>query len=315
VAARATELSEFAPAKINLTLRVGRKRPDGYHDLESLVVFADIGDTLRLAPCPALGLDVDGPMASHAGPPDSNLVLKAARALTAEVAGLQAGHFHLTKIVPVAAGLGGGSSDAAAALRLLARINDLPAHDARVVAAARATGADVPVCLDPKPRIMRGIGEILSAPLNLPHLDAVLVNPGVAVPTAPVFAALAVGRTIRKELPTGDDEVLRLVETGRAPPFDMLMDALASSANDLEPAAVGLFPPVGATLAALRGIATCRLARMSGSGGTCFGLFATDGDAKEAAARIARERPQWWVHSTKLGSTAAAPVVVPSRRL
>ena len=103
VAASATELSEFAPAKINLTLRVGRKRPDGYHDLESLVVFADIGDTLRLAPCPALGLDVDGPMASHAGPPDSNLVLKAARALTAEVAGLQAGHFHLTKIVPVAA--------------------------------------------------------------------------------------------------------------------------------------------------------------------------------------------------------------------
>lgn len=297
--ARSPERLEFAPAKINLTLRILRKRPDGYHDLESLVVFAGAGDTLRLVPGASLGLDVDGPTAVDAGPTDSNLVLKAARALQAKIGGLRTGHFHLTKRIPVAAGLGGGSSDAAAALRLLAGLNDLPAQDSRVIEAARATGADLPVCLDPQPRIMRGIGETLSAPFRLPALHAVLVNPGVPVPTGAVFGALA---DARAGAPSAieDDPASRCVEAGK-PSFEALIDALAASSNDLEAPAILLFPAVGETLGALRGIASCRLARMSGSGGTCFGLFASVDEAEDAAARLVRAHPNWWAQATELG--------------
>ena len=301
-----TEPFEFAPAKINLTLRIGRKRPDGYHDLESLVVFAQVGDALRLAPGRSLGLDVDGPTATHAGPAESNLVLKATHALQAQIADLRTGHFHLTKAVPVAAGLGGGSSDAAAALRMLARLNDLPAQDQRVMASARATGADVPVCLDPRPRIMRGIGDVLSGPVRLPALHAVLANPGVPVPTGAVFAALAGSRSNARPPSIEHDPASQCVEADE-PSFAALMDALVLSANDLEAPALALFPPVAETLAALRGIASCRLARMSGSGGTCFGLFAAASDAKDAAAVLRRDHPGWWVQDTMLGA-AGAPV-------
>jgi 4-diphosphocytidyl-2-C-methyl-D-erythritol kinase len=168
-----------APAKVNLTLRVIARRADGYHELESLVVFADRGDRLTFTPGGALSLTVSGVTAAQAGDGADNLVLKAARALAERKPGL-----------PVAAGLGGGSSDAAAALRLIAQANALPPDDARLHEAARVTGADVPVCLDPRPRVMRGIGELLSAPLSLPPLAAVLVNPGVAVATKLVFAGL-----------------------------------------------------------------------------------------------------------------------------
>ncbi|MFZ5692648.1 MAG: 4-(cytidine 5'-diphospho)-2-C-methyl-D-erythritol kinase [Pseudomonadota bacterium] len=298
--AGSTERVEFAPAKINLTLRILRKRPDGYHDLESLVVFADAGDALRLDPDAPLGLEVDGPTAINAGPAGDNLVLKATRALQAQIAGLRTGQFHLTKRIPVAAGLGGGSSDAAAALRLLAGLNDLPVEDRRVMGAARASGADVPVCLDPRPRIMRGIGDVLSPPLRLPALPAVLVNPGVPVPTANVFGALAAARA--GTVPAaGDDPASRCAEAGR-PNVEDLLDALAASANDLEAPALSLFPAVGETLAALRQIATCRLARMSGSGGTCFGLFASMEEAKQAAAQLAQAQPDWWVQATELGA-------------
>jgi 4-diphosphocytidyl-2-C-methyl-D-erythritol kinase len=302
VAARSPERREFAPAKINLTLRIGRKRPDGYHDLESLVVFAGTGDTLRLVPDTPLGLDVDGPTATDAGPADSNLVLKATRELQAQVAGLRVGHFFLTKSLPVAAGIGGGSSDAAAALRLLAGLNALQAHDGRLMIAARASGADLPVCLDPQPRLMRGLGDLLSEPLHLPVLPAVLVNPGVPVPTAKVFGALAAARAgATPEIEA--DPATRCVEAGK-PSFDALLGALAASSNDLESPALSLFPAVGETLAALRKIATCRLARMSGSGGTCFGLFASADDARDAAARLAHDHPTWWVCATTLGQGA-----------
>jgi 4-diphosphocytidyl-2-C-methyl-D-erythritol kinase len=301
-----TERSEFAPAKINLTLRIGRKRPDGYHDLESLVVFAQVGDTLRLTPGPTLALDVDGPTATLAGPAADNLVLKAARALKAQIADLRVGHFHLTKSIPVAAGLGGGSSDAAAALRLLARLNDLPAQDRRVMAAARSTGADVPVCLDPQPRIMRGIGEVLSGALALPALHAVLVNPGVPVPTGAVFAALARSRTGAAPARIDDDPASQCLGAGGEPSFAALMDALVASSNDLEAPALALFPAVTESLAALRGLASCRLARMSGSGGTCFGLFATANDAKDAAAALRHDYPGWWVQNTVLGAGCAS---------
>lgn len=303
--AGSTEPFEFAPAKINLTLRILRKRQDGYHDLESLVVFADVGDALRLDPDAPLGLDVDGPTATHAGPAGDNLVLKATRALQSQIPALRTGHFHLTKRVPVAAGLGGGSSDAAAALRLLARLNDLTAGDSRVMAAARASGADVPVCLDPRPRIMRGIGDVLSGPLQLPPLPAVLINPGVPVPTAKVFGALAAARAGAAGV-TEADPASRCVEAGQSA-FDALLDALAASSNDLEAPALSLFPAVGDALAALRSIPSCRLARMSGSGGTCFGLFASADDAQGAAAQLSRAHPDWWVMGTSLGAVTTSP--------
>lgn len=304
--AGSTEPFEFAPAKINLTLRILRKRPDGYHDLESLVVFADIGDAVRLVPGPSLGLDVAGPTATQAGPADDNLVLKATRALQAQISGLRTGHFLLTKRIPVAAGLGGGSSDAAAALRLLARLNNLRGQDSRVMTAARKSGADVPVCLDPQPRIMRGIGDELSEPFRLPALHAVLVNPGVPVPTGKVFGALAAARAAAGAPAIESDPASRCVEAGGEPSLDALLDALASSTNDLEAPALSLFPAVGETLAALRSIATCRLARMSGSGGTCFGLFASADDAKDAAEQLKRAHPHWWVLATALGAAATS---------
>ena len=190
-----TSLVENAPAKVNLTLRVLSRRADGYHELESLVVFAGCGDRLSFTPGGELTLDMSGPRAAHAGDTADNLVLKAARGLAALVPGHRLGAFELEKNLPVAAGLGGGSADAAAALRLLARANGLALDDPRIHQAARATGADVPVCLDPRPRLMRGIGEKLSAPLVLPPLHAVLVNPGVALATKDVFAGWTASRT------------------------------------------------------------------------------------------------------------------------
>ena len=164
------------------------RRADGYHDLESLVAFADVGDGLRLQPGVPLALEIDGPFAAACGAPADNLVLKAAAALAARVEGLKLGRFVLTKELPVASGIGGGSADAAAALRLLARSNELAHDDARLAQAALAVGADVPVCLDGLPRIMRGVGDELAAPLDLPEFPALLVNPGVPLATRDVFA-------------------------------------------------------------------------------------------------------------------------------
>ena len=193
------QLVEHAPAKVNLTLAVLGRRADGYHLLDSLVVFARAGDRLSFAPGKALSLDVRGLTAKQAGALDDNLVLKAAHALAAEIPDLKLGRFTLDKRLPVAAGLGGGSSDAGAALRLLARANRLKLDDRRLQKVARRIGADVPVCVEPRPRRMRGIGEVLSEPLTMPKLAAVLVNPGVAVPTRDVFAMLGLkpggGRT------------------------------------------------------------------------------------------------------------------------
>ena len=318
--------SDFAPAKINLTLRIRGRRADGYHELESLVVFADVGDELTFTPGNNFGLSVEGETAAEAGDIDGNLVLKAARALQARHDSLQVGHFHLTKNLPVAAGLGGGSSDAAAALRLLAAANDLPATDASLLASARATGADVPVCLDPRPRIMRGIGDLLSDPLTLPQLHGVLVNPRVAVPTARVFAARADDSVMRETPPLdklehdvvrkplrtfrhhalAQDPASHLVESTSAPAMDTLIAAVSQSANDLEAPAIALFPAVGEVLDEIRASDRCLLTRMSGSGGTCFGLFETAAAAKAAADRLQQARPGWWVRSTTLGAAPNA---------
>jgi 4-diphosphocytidyl-2-C-methyl-D-erythritol kinase len=289
----ATARAEPAPAKVNLTLRVVGRRADGYHDIESLVVFADVGDTLTFVPARALTLAVRGPTAAAAGDTADNLVLRAARALAERVDGLKLGRFALSKRLPVAAGLGGGSADAAAALRLLARANRMAPDDPRLMAAARATGADVPVCLDPRPRFMRGIGEILSDPLDLPRLAAVLVNPGVAVPTKDAFAALRFERTRNAVAPSLSWPVGGQQRAA-------LLAALADDRNDLEAPAIKLAPVIADVLGELRRTSGCRLARMSGSGATCFALFDTRRAATAGAQALRVRHPAWWVRPTAL---------------
>ena len=286
-------LADDAPAKVNLTLRVLERRPDGYHELESLVVFADFGDRLSFCRGSGLALAVRGPSSAVAGAGDGNLVHKAARALAARRPGLVLGVFDLDKRLPVAAGLGGGSSDAAAALRLLAEANAIAPDDPDLYAAARATGADVPVCLDPRPRIMRGIGERLSAALALPPLSAVLVNPGVALPTKAVFAGWKVAPVGAAPL---DEMVLASLSNPRA-----LMDIVARQANDLEPPAIALQPSIAGVLRALRERPGCSLARMSGSGATCFGLFSTPDEAVAAEQALSAQQQTWWVKATTFG--------------
>jgi len=286
-------LVENAPAKVNLTLRVLKRRDDGYHELESLVVFADFGDRLSFARGGKLGLTVGGPGASQLGAGDDNLVLKAARALAARRPQIELGAFRLDKRLPVAAGLGGGSADAAAALRLIARVNGLAHDDADLHAAARATGADVPVCLDPRGRIMCGIGEVLSAPLELPPLPAVLVNPGVALATKAVFAEWKPAAGIKSTLDHAALAELRNRE--------QLLDLLAKQSNDLEEPAMLLQPLIADVLEVLRGLAGCKLARMSGSGATCFALFAATTAARAAAKLLRDKHRNWWVRATVLG--------------
>ena len=290
---RFAKLVERAPAKINLTLTVLGRRRDGYHSLDSLVAFARFGDRLTLRPGGPLAFSLRGATAPQAGELDDNLVLKAARALAGEVPGLTLGRFLLEKRLPVAAGLGGGSSDAGAALRLLARANRLALDDVRLQRAARRIGADVPVCVDPRPRRMRGIGEVLSGPLAVPKLAAVLVNPGVAVPTRDVFAILGLKPgTMRKR-----------AGPARALPGDReeFLAFLARQPNNLEPAAIKLQPVIARVLTALGRAPGCRLARMSGSGATCFGLFGSSRAAAAAARRITAAHPRWWVKATILG--------------
>lgn len=282
-----------APAKINLTLHILGRRADGYHELESLVVFSGSGDTLALAPGPALSLDISGPTAPAAGAGDDNLVLRAARNLAARVEGLKLGAFRLEKRLPVAAGIGGGSSDAAAALRLLARANDLAPDDPRLRDAARATGSDVPVCLDAQARMMRGAGEALGPALRLPLLPAVLINPGVAVETRPVFARLGLQPGERCGGGAHPD-----VRSGLS--TEDLWATLARGRNDLEDAACLQAPVIVDVLAVLRAARGCKLARMSGSGATCFALFATPRAAARAARAIHAQHPEWWVKTAAL---------------
>lgn len=286
----ARPLATRAPAKVNLTLHVLGRRPDGYHELESLVAFAGTGDDLSLRPG-ELSLSVSGPTANAAGGEADNLVLKAARALARRIPGLSTGAFHLTKRLPVAAGLGGGSADAAAALRLLARLNGLSRDDPAILASASETGADVPVCLQSRARMIGGAGEVLGPPLRLPPLFAVLANPGVPVATAAVFRTLGRGeRGTASPHPT----IAPAIDRSR------LVAVIAGGRNDLETAAIALAPAIGEALASMRAATGCRLARMSGSGATVFGLF-DDGAASVAAEKaIRRARPGWWVRATRL---------------
>ena len=287
-------LQTRAPAKVNLTLHVLGRRADGYHELDSLVVFAGTADHLTLEPGETLSLVVEGPTAARAGPTGDNLVLKAARGLAERVPGLRTGRFGLFKRLPAAAGIGGGSSDAAAALRLLATLNGLDLHGSPVIEAARSTGADVPVCLDPRARAMRGAGEVVGPPLGLPNLSAVLVNPGVVVPTPAVFRALGLmtGESF------GRDEPASVAVPAPGIDRHALLASLGAARNDLERPALALAPAIGEVLAALRATEGCRLARMSGSGATVYGLYDDCHAAARAAKAIRAARPEWWIKPT-----------------
>ena len=286
-------LTARAPAKINLWLHVVGRCADGYHDVDSLVAFAGTGDTVALTPGPELSLAVSGPTASASGDAGENLVTRAAREFAHRVPGARLGAFGLAKRLPVAAGLGGGSSDAAAALRLLARLNGIHLEHPAVMAAAQATGADVPVCVAGRARIMTGIGERLGPPVRLPTLFAVLVNPGVPVATAAVFKTLdlaALENGVSCPPPAFGDALTA----------DALLSLLVQTRNDLEAPAMALAPAVGTALAAVRSTRACRLARMSGSGATVFGLYDDCRAAAAAARHLWGANPSWWVKPTRL---------------
>ena len=287
-------LVEEGRAKVNLTLRVIGRRVDGYHDLESLVAFADCADRLTLAPGAELKLITTGPLAGDCGETSDNLVLKAARLLAERVPGLKLGEFTLDKVLPVAAGIGGGSADAAAALRLLARLNGLAPDDPRLREVALLTGADVPVCLVSRASDMTGVGESL-LPLSLPIMPCVLVNPRVPVATKDVFAALGLRSG---ELLVGASDVLQSSawpQDGAS--LEDWVEALAENSNDLEVPATRIQPVIGEVLAALNATNGAWLARMSGSGATCFAIYENTAEAQRAAQKIRLDHPQWWVHA------------------
>jgi 4-diphosphocytidyl-2-C-methyl-D-erythritol kinase len=290
-------LSDDACAKVNLTLRVNGRRADGYHDLESVVAFADCADRLTLTPGADLNLKMTGPLAEACGDTSDNLVLKAARLLGERVPDMKAGSFSLDKVLPVAAGIGGGSADAAAALRLLAQLNGLALDDPHIIEVARLTGADVPVCVNSRGCVMTGVGETLQ-PLSLPKMPCVMVNPSVPVATSAVFKALGLRNG---ELRVGVTDVLLQDRwpDGEASLEDWV-EALAASTNDLEAPALRVQPVIGEVIAALNATNGAWLARMSGSGATCFAIYENTAEAGRAAVKLRRDHPGWWVHAGTL---------------
>ena len=287
-------LIEDGRAKVNLTLRVVGRRVDGYRDLESVVAFADCADRLSFTPGSELRLETTGPLAQACGEATDNLVFKAAQLLGERVPELKLGTFVLDKRLPVAAGIGGGSADAAAALRLLARVNNLAIDDARLIEVARLTGADVPVCLASRACVMTGVGESL-LPLAIPKMPCVMVNPRVPVATKDVFRALGLRNG---ELLVGASDVIEAAgwpEAGAS--LEDWVEALAAGSNDLEAPATRIQPVIGEVLSALNATNGAWLARMSGSGATCFAIYENTADAQRASRKIQLDHPQWWVHA------------------
>lgn len=282
-------LAEAARAKINLTLRVLGRRPDGYHELDSLVAFADVSDSLTLDTDAPDGFSLSGPTATAVDGP--NLVERVMEAVRDCNPGVSLGHVHLEKHLPVAAGIGGGSADAAAALRLIQRRWPGRPAIAKIAADAARLGADIPACLMSRALVMTGIGERLRPLARLEPLPAVLVNPRVPLATGSVFKALAAPPVPADAEPFTWPEVLSSGEAVRL---------IADRPNDLEPVARRLAPAIAGVLAALADTAGCRLARMSGSGPTCFGLFGSDTGAKAAAVALSQAHPGWWVQATAL---------------
>ena len=272
-------ITEFAPAKVNLTLHVTGQRGDGYHLLDSLVVFCGIGDWVTAQPSAALGLTVTGPWRHKLTTGGDNMVLQAARALHPHLGAA----LTLEKHLPLASGIGGGSSDAAATLRALSRLWAVPLPDAAI---ALALGADVPVCLARHPARMRGVGDQVGMVTGLPEFHIVLVNPGVEMPTPAVFKALVT----RQNPPMPD--ALPDWPNARA-----LANWLKTQRNDLEKPALAIAPEIGHVLAALAAQPGALMARMSGSGATCFALFERSPAAATAAGAIRAAQPTWWAAS------------------
>ena len=285
---RATKI-ESAPAKINLFLHVGDKRADSFHPLQSLAVFAGLGDSLTAEAAEGWSLSVDGPFASQLSGEGDNLVLKAARALAAKAGREAAAKLTLTKNLPVASGIGGGSADAAAALRALSSLWKLDLDEPALCEIAAELGSDVPVCVGSRPSWMEGRGEILSPALSLPHLPLLLVNPGVAVATKDVFAALQSRSGVERKLPPG-----------RFRDLADLLRFLDSSKNDLEEPARRLQPVIGEVLSALAALPGALFTRMSGSGATCFALFPDDDSCRRAATLLADGKKNWWIAPTSV---------------
>lgn len=291
-------IEDFAPAKINLSLEIPGRRPDGYHELVSLVAFATIGDTVTFHPATTreISLETEGPFAAAID--GDNLILRAARVFLDMFDTAHGGRFVLTKRLPVAAGIGGGSSDAAAALRLLARANtrngvSIPAWEMRLVPAVSRLGADIPVCLEARAAWVRGIGELVTPIDGMPELPAVLVNPGIPLATREVFAAL--------DAPALSDAASLQTETPSAfSDAGALIGFLQGHPNDLDAPVRKLVPIIADVLRTLQAMPGCALARLSGSGPTCFALFASQPDANRAAETLRAAHPDWWVVETWL---------------
>ncbi len=285
----APALTRAAAAKINLTLEVTGRRSDGYHTLESLVAFTDIEDHLTFSPASEVALDVRGPEASALTGDESNLAVKAARLVQRHLNTTDGVAIALEKRIPLAAGLGGGSADAAAtvdACMTLWAKNDQPAPSDDAL--AFELGADVPVCRFGQAAMMRGIGEQVSGPVQLPPAWVLLANPGVSVPTKDVFAAFP------GDFCTGTADIPDLSD------FSALIEFLRVRQNSLTGAAISIAPDIGRTLAALGDLKNCAAARMSGSGATCFGLFASQADADHGATVLADAYPAWWIRVSAL---------------
>ncbi|WP_010546158.1 4-(cytidine 5'-diphospho)-2-C-methyl-D-erythritol kinase [Sphingomonas elodea] len=271
-------VTEQAPAKLNLALHVRHRRPDGYHELETLFAFVEHGDTVRVVPAETDSFTLDGPFAPVLAAEGDNLVTRAATRFR-EAFGGGAHSIALEKRLPVASGIGGGSADAAATLRALAALHGIAPEDTRLFAIADALGSDVPACLLGRTALGRGRGEQLAPVAGLSGMPVLLVNPGVAVSTAAVFRGWdGVDRG-----PIGSGDLLDVARGGR---------------NDLEPPARALAPAIDAVLAALAVQEGVLLARMSGSGATCFALFDTQ-TARDAAAATLAGR-DWWLAATRL---------------
>jgi 4-diphosphocytidyl-2-C-methyl-D-erythritol kinase len=283
-----------APAKLNLYLHVTGKRADGYHLLDSLVTFTDVYDTLTLTPAPALAFTADGPFAGGFGneDPATNLVVRAALALAEAIGNTVQVAFHLTKNLPVASGIGGGSADAAACLRGLARLWGIEPASPVVLDVAAKLGSDIPVCVVGQSTFFGGIGTELAPAPKLPEAGLLLVNPGIGLSTPSVYRARQGAFTPAKRFDTVPANV------------DMLVGLLAERRNDLTDAAVSLVPQIDAVVRAIGALVGCKLARMSGSGASCFGIFEDVAAARRAGDALKRAHPGWWIAPGRLLATA-----------
>ncbi len=297
--ARGDVLIEPALAKVNLSLHVIARRTDGYRLIESLICFADLGERLTARIGERVQLDLSGPMHGEIADGE-NLVLAADAAFRKAFPHAPPVAYHLEKHIPVAAGLGGGSADAAAALRLLARLSGISTDHPQIACMALELGADVPVCLCSQPALVGGIGEEVRIVDAMPDIALVLVNPRIAVSTAEVFGALGLA----------PGELLARAATGAAPfAAAQFEQALIEASNDLQAPACAIVPEIDAVIDRIAGAPGCIAARMSGSGATCFGVFADDAAAGQAARDIAAAQPGWWVRPARTGGAVPADLV------